>query len=178
MDVKANKAIHELLDLADYNQLSIDIIKQWLFKYFNLFEEIHQNVRNLHLVTFQDDLTLRLPPLDTGSNQDTFLELFEAFETLVHLHSYEAYFKAQMIDYYTHERSGNKTSIDIWLTKNQVLATEKFSCFLLDYLDYFENPTALYVFIPSLNGLGLFIPTNEFKYTFSFLETFNRLYYT
>ena len=55
----------------------------------------------------------------------------------------------------------------------------KFTCFLVDYLDYDEDDKVehLNVFIHSLKELDIYVNRQDFKFTLKFLEIFDELYW-
>lgn len=170
--------IRELLKLAHNGVLSISKIEWWLLKYTNEYNRVDNIESSKHLHIGDDGTTVRLPITFIPNQNDKFLGLFRALNELTDFHKLENYFGTQMTKFNNIKLS--RTEVESWLIKNKRFGTDKFVCFLIDYLDYDENDEEehLSVFVHTATELDIFVDRADFKNTIEFLETFNRLYWT
>ncbi len=171
------KAISDFTQLNKHNVLTVNLIEGWLLKYAGQYKEIYDFVYNQHLCIIEDGSTVRLPPFGKKTDQEFFLDLYEALHTIFQLHENEKYFYQQMILY--HQIRKSKSDLEIWVFRNEDLGANKYVCFFLDYLDYDvdEKVEHLSIFVPSLKEIKIFIDRQNFKHTIDFLEIFNELYW-
>lgn len=167
----------EFKDLMSNNKISISKIEWWLLKYSAIYKETHDLFYSKYWFELDDETFIRVPPCGKPTLKEKFLELYSALDTISDFHRNENYFKQEMNEYNKIKHSHQ--DLKIWITKNENLGVEKYSCFLLDYLDYVENNDDgdLQVFIYSLKEIEIYIDRKYFKNTIDFLETFNELFW-
>jgi len=167
----------DLQNLSVANILAISKVQWWLLKYSDLYKKTSDFVHSQHLFTTDDGSVIRLPPFGKPTDQDKFLDLYNALDTLSELHRNEKYFEKEMVEYRLTKNS--HSDLKKWIIKNENLGAEKYVCFFIDYLDYDENEKEehLSVYVSSLKELDIFIDRKDFKNTIDFLEIFNDLYW-
>ena len=153
-------------------------IEWWLLKYSDEFKKIENAEKNNHLFKLDDGSIINLPPLCEKNENQYFLDLYNALNELSILHRYETHFKGQMTEF--KKLQSSKVGINKWLLQNEKLGTEKFVCFLIDYLDYDEADKVehLKIFVHSLTEIDIYVDIADFRNTVDFLENFNKLYWT
>lgn len=153
-------------------------IEWWLLKYSDQFKTIKEAERNNHLLKLDDGSIVNLPPLWEKTENQTFLNLYNALNELANFYRFENELKNQMSEF--RSLKSNNARIKEWLLQNEKLGSEKFVCFLIDYLDYDEDDKVehLKVDVPSAKELDIYVDIADFKNTVNFLETFNVLYWT
>lgn len=179
MNIDVIKAINNFDKLNQkFKPITIDIIEWWLFKHSALYKKTYESVYNQHLFTTDDDSVIRLPPFGKLTDQDFFLDLYEALDTISKFHRNEKYFKQEMVTYNKIKHS--HSNLKNWIAKNEDFGAEKYVSFLIDYLDYDENDEEehLSVYVHSLKELEIYVDRHNFKNTIDFLEKFNELYWT
>lgn len=163
-----------LKDLKD-QPLSIAKVEWWLLKYSDFYKKTSDFVYSQHLFKLEDGSTVRLPPLGEPTDQEKFLDLYKALDTICELHRNEKYFEQELVEY--QKIKDSQSELKNWITKNEDLGTEKYVCFLVDYLDYSENAEHLNIYVHSSKDLEIYIDQQDFKNTIEFLEIFNELYW-
>ena len=170
--------LEELLQLNKNKIFSINRIEWWLLKYSNFYRQVLDFIESeKEIFELGHRSNVRLPPLKeaTSNSEKKFLILYEALDTVSEFHRYEKYFQQEILKY--HKIKYSKSDLKNWVAKNETLGTEKYVCFLIDYLDYSENPVHLNIYLNTLNELNIYIDRQEFKNTIDFLEIFNELYW-
>ncbi|MBX2959379.1 MAG: hypothetical protein KF732_05415 [Flavobacteriales bacterium] len=162
--------LKKFLSLKSGEIYSMNRIEWWLLKYADFYKETCQN-----LLELEDAPIVRLPQFIETTENDKFLNLYKALETISDFHRNEDYFELQMIDYQKIKHS--KTDLRNWVAKNEKLVADKYVCFLIDYLDYSANAEHLNVFVHTLKEIDVYIDRQDFKNTIEFLEIFNELYW-
>jgi hypothetical protein len=157
--------------------LSMPKIEWWLLKYSDQYKKITKKESNEHLFQLDDCKMVSLPPFWEKTENQTFLDLYSALNELSNFHRFENYFKQQMSELRSIKSS--KIGLKKWLLHNEKLGTEKFACFLIDYLDYDEDDKIehLNIFVDSAKELNIYVDKADFKNTVDFLENFNELYW-
>ncbi|WP_418637842.1 hypothetical protein [Winogradskyella sp.] len=163
-----------LADLKD-QPLSIAKVEWWLLKYSDFYKKTSDIVYNQHFFTTDDGSVIRLPPLGEPTDQEKFLDLYQALDTICEFHRNEKYFEQELTEY--KKIKDSQSDLKKWIAKNEDLGTEKYVCFLVDYLDYSENAKHLSVYVHSSKNLEIYIDQQDFKNTIEFLEIFNELYW-
>ncbi len=155
----------------------MDKIEWWLLKYSDFYEKTFDFVYSQRLFKMDDGSTVRLPSFGKSTDQEKFLDLYKALDTISEFHRNEKYFEQELTEY--HKIKNSQSDLKNWITKNENLGAEKYICFLIDYLDYDENNKEehLKVFVHSSKELDIFIDRQDFKNTIGFLEIFNELYW-
>lgn len=169
------------MDLKEINILtqtvpnSMNKIEWWLLKYSDQFIEI-ENVK--HSYELDAGFVVKRPLFLEVTENQTFLGLFNALNNLSNFHRFENYFKEQMSDYKNIKSS--QVGLKEWLSKNEELGSDKFVCFLIDYLDYDldDKVEHLKVYVHEAINLDVYVDRADFKNTIEFLEAFNELYWT
>lgn len=169
--------------LADFQELhqkniySIKKIEWWLLKYSDAQKEWHNFIYNQHIFELKDGSTVRLPSFGKKSDQEIFLDLYKALDTISQFHRNEKYFEQEITTY--HQIKKTKSDLKSWVSKNEDLGANEYSCFLLDYLDYDEDEKVehLSLFIHSMKEADIFVDRQDFRYTIEFLEIFNDLFW-
>lgn len=156
---------------------TISYINNWLLTYSDIYIRTYKMFYQQYRFELEDGSVGRLPPCGKTTEQEKFLDLYEALNSISEFHRNEAYFEQQMILY----QEIKKSNLDImeWVINNKELGSNKYITFLIDYLDYDvdEKVEDLKVFVPSLKNINIYIARKEFKNTLKFLETFNELYW-
>jgi len=122
-----------------------------------------------------DGQIVRLPPKTENIDKNNFLEVYEELEIISEFHTWEKYFKMELSGFDNIRKS--RLKLKEWLLKNEKIGSDKFCTFLLDYLDYDDDPDHLNVYVPSSKSFEIFINKNDFKYTLEFLFNFNKYYW-
>lgn len=150
-------------------------IKFWLLEMKSYYERVKKIDYVLYLYEINGEV-IRLPPICLEPTQDEiFLDLYESLESLNILNSREKYFQLEVKEFRNIKE--NPELIKKWLNKNEIIGTEEFVCFLIDYLDYSEEAYHLQINNPINAYKGIFIERKSFKHTIEFLEIFNENYY-
>lgn len=161
--------------LTENQPNSMNKIEWWLLKYSDFYKKNTDFETNQHLTTMENSSTLRLPIFKEPTDQEQFLYLYKALNTISDFHRNEKYFENELIEY--HKINSSQADLEKWVAKNKNLVTKKYVCFLIDYLDYSENAEHLNIFVHSSKELNIYINCQDFKNTIEFLEIFNQLYY-
>ncbi|GAA4244942.1 MULTISPECIES: hypothetical protein [Winogradskyella] len=169
--------IYDLQKLSKNDIYSISKIEWWLLKYSGFYKKIYEFVYSQHLFTSEDGSVIRLPPIGNPTDDEKFLELYKALETISEFYKNEKYLEQEMVGYQKIKNS--KSDLKKWVAKNENLGAEKYVCFLIDYLDYDENDQEehLIIFVSNLKELNIYVDRQDFKNTIEFLEIFNELYW-
>ena len=154
---------------------SITKIEWWLLKHSDLHKKTSDFVYSQHLFKMEDGSTVRLPLFGEPTDEDKFLDLYKALETICEFHRNEKYFEQELTEY--QKIKDSQTDLKNWIAKNEDLGAEKYVCFLVDYLDYSENAEHLSVYVHSSKDLEIYIDRQDFRNTIKFLEIFNELYW-
>jgi len=155
--------------------LSITKVEWWLLKYSDFYKKTSDFVYSQHLFKMDDGSTVRLPPLGEPTDQEKFLDLYKALDTICGFHRNEKYFEQELTEY--KKIKDSQSGLKNWIAKNENLGAEKYVCFLVDYLDYSENTEHLNVYVHSSKNLEIYIDRQDFRNTIEFLEIFNELYW-
>lgn len=173
------KQIHlEFLDLSINRIFEMSKIEYWLLKYSELYKKTYEFVHSQHLFTTDDSSVIRLPPFGKPTAEEIFLDLYKVLETISEFHRNEKYFEQEIVEY--HKIKNSHSKLKNWILKNEKLGTEKYVCFLIDYLDYDENDEEehLNVYVHNSKDFDIYIDQKDFKNTIDFIQTFNELYWT
>lgn len=154
---------------------SISKIEFWLLQYSELYKKTSDFFYSQHLFKMEDGSTVRLPPLGEPTDQEKFLDLYKALDTICGFHRNEKYFKQELEEY--QKIKDSQSDLKKWIAKNEDLGAEKYVCFLVDYLDYSENTEHISVYVHSSKDLEIYIDRQDFENTIEFLEIFNELYW-
>ena len=159
--------------LTENQPNSMNKIEWWLLKYSDFYKKNTDSETNQHLTKLKNGSTLGLPMIKEPTELEKFLDLYKALNTISDFHRNEKYFANELTDY--HKINGSQSDLEKWVAKN--LVTKKYTCFLIDYLDYAKNAEHLNIFVHSSKELNIYINCQDFKNTIEFLEIFNKLYY-
>lgn len=175
MTLKTN--ILDLRKLSPSNIYQIPQIEWWLLKYSEIYNKTYDFVYSQHLFTTDDGSVIRLPPFGEPTDQEKFLDLYKALDTICEFHRNEKYFEQELTEY--QKIKDSQSDIKNWIAKNEKLGADKYVCFLIDYLDYDENNQEehLNIYVSSLKELEIYINRKNFKNTIDFVEIFNELYW-
>lgn len=156
---------------------SINKIEWWLLKYSEFYKKTYDFVYSQHLFTTDDGSVIRLPSFGKPTDQEKFLDLYKALDTISEFHRNEKYFEQELIEY--QKIKSSQTDLKKWVTKNENLGADKYVCFLIDYLDYDKNDEEVHlkIFLLESKELEIYIDRQDFKNTIEFLEIFNELYW-
>ena len=167
----------ELFDFQENGVLTMPIIEWWLLKYSDFYKTTYDFVYSQHLFTTDDGSVIRLPPFGKPTDEEKFLDLYKALDTISEFHRNEKYFAQEMVDY--HKIKNSHSELKNWVAKNEGLGADKYVCFLINYLDYDENDQEehLSVYVHSAEEIDIYIDRQDFKNTIDFLEIFNELYW-
>lgn len=161
--------------LTENQPNSMNKIEWWLLKYSDFYKKITDSETNQHLTKIKNGSTLSLPTFKEPTDQEKFLDLYKALDTISEFYRNEKYFENELIEY--HKINNSKADLKKLVAKNKNLVTKNYTCFLIDYLDYSENTEHLNIFVHSSKELNIYINCQDFKNTIEFLEIFNQLYY-
>ena len=164
--------IKELKELSNKDGVSVSKIEWWLLKYDELYKRTYDFVYSQHLVDLEDGSTMRLPPCINETDEEKFLDLYDALDEVCSFNKDEGYFEQELITY--HNISDSKDEVIDWVKKNKYFGADKYIGFLDAYLYYSKDPNYLYVDIISMK---IYIDQKDFINTIEFLEIFNELYY-
>ena len=172
-----NIIIAELAELSEVGKIKMPQIEWWLLKYSELYKITYGHVHSQHLFELEDGSIVRLPPFGKPTDQEIFLDLYKALDTISEFHRNEKYFKQEMVTYNKIKHS--HSDLKNWAVKNENLGADKYVCFLVHYLDYDENDQEehLSVYVHSAEEIDIYIDRQDFKNTIDFLEIFNELYW-
>jgi len=171
------KALQDFSKLNQKKILKMDLIEWWLLKYSKHYKETYNFLYNQDLFELEDGSTIRLPSFGKKTNDEEFLDLYEALDKISEFHRSEEYLKQELV--YYHKIKDSQSDLKNWVTKNEYLGAEKYACFIIDYLDYNKNDKEIHlnIFVPSLEELSILIDRENFRSTIYFLEIFNELYW-
>jgi len=160
-----------------FNEKIIPItqVEWWLLKYSDFYKKTSDFVYSQHLFKMDDGSIVRLPPFGEPTDQDKFLDLYKALDTICEFHRNEKYFEQELTEY--QKIKDSQSDLKSWIAKSEDLGAEKYVCFLVDYLDYSENAEHLSVYVHSSKDLEIYIDRQDFRNTIEFLEIFNELYW-
>ena len=160
-----------------FNEKIIPItqVEWWLLKYSDFYKKTSDFVYSQHLFKMDDGSIVRLPPFGEPTDQDKFLDLYNALDTICEFHRNEKYFEQELTEY--QKIKDSQSELKNWIAKNEDLGAEKYVCFLVDYLDYSENAEHLNIYIHSSKELEIYVDRQDFRNTVEFLEIFNELYW-
>lgn len=173
MDIE--KIYIDLKKTSELNRLQVKKLEWWLLKYSDLYKKTFDFVYSQHLFTTDNGSVIRLPPFGEPTDQEKFLDLYQALDKICEFHRNEKYFKQELTEY--EKIKDSQSDLKSWVAKNEVLGADKYVCFLVDYLDYSENAEYLSVYFHSSKDLEIYIDRQDFKNTIEFLEIFNELYW-
>jgi len=155
--------------------IPISQVEWWLLKYSDFYKKTSDFVYSQHLFKMDDGSIVRLPPFGEPTDQDKFLDLYKALDTICEFHRNEKYFEQELTEY--QKIKDSQSDLKSWIAKSEDLGAEKYVCFLVDYLDYSENAEHLSVYVHSSKDLEIYIDRQDFRNTIEFLEIFNELYW-
>jgi len=160
-----------------FNEKIIPItqVEWWLLKYSDFYKKTSDFVYSQHLFKMDDGSIVRLPPFGEPTDQDKFLDLYNALDTICEFHRNEKYFEQELTEY--QKIKDSQSELKNWIAKNEDLGAEKYVCFLVDYLDYSENAEHLNIYAHTSKELEIYIDRQDFRNTIKFLEIFNELYW-
>ena len=155
--------------------IPISQVEWWLLKYSDFYKKTSDFVYSQHLFKMDDGSIVRLPPFGEPTDQDKFLDLYKALDTICEFHRNEKYFEQELTEY--QKIKDSQSDLKSWIAKSEDLGAEKYVCFLVDYLDYSENAEHLNIYIHSSKELEIYVDRQDFRNTVEFLEIFNELYW-
>ena len=167
--------VEQLIKILNQKVNPISKVEWWLLKYSDLYKKTSDFVYSQHLFKMDDGSFVRLPPFGEPTDQEKFLDLYKALDTICEFHRNEKYFEQELTEY--HKIKDSESDLKNWIAKNEDLGAEKYVCFLVDYLDYSENAEHLNIYVHSSKELKIYIHRQDFKNTIEFLEIFNELYW-
>lgn len=160
--------------LKHYEILSMDKINWWLLKYYENYKATKKLEQSKYLYDIES-IIVRLPEKSLKNTNELFLDIYDALEMLAEFHKNESYFEKEVKLYV--EVKNSKNLLQKWLKRNETLGSEIYACFIIDYLDYSEDPFHLNVFIHSIREIEIYVDGKDFENTVQFLEIFNELYW-
>lgn len=171
------KYFYDLQKLSKKGIYSISKVEWWLLKYSDFYKKTYDFVYSQHLFTLEDGTVIRLPPFGKPTEEEKFLDLYEALDTISEFHRNEKYFEQELTEY--HKIKSSQSDLKSWVAKNEDLGEEKYVCFFIDYLDYDGNDEEehLSVYVHCLKEFDIYIDRQDFQNTIDFLEIFNELYW-
>lgn len=155
--------------------IPISQVEWWLLKYSDVYKKTSDFVYSQHLFKMDDGSIVRLPPFGEPTDQDKFLDLYKALDTICEFHRNEKYFEKELTEY--QKIKDSQSDLKNWIAKNEDLGAEKYVCFLVDYLDYSEKAEHLNIYVHTSKELEIYIDRQDFRNTIEFLEIFNELYW-
>tara|TARA_R100000306_G_C4364743_1_gene137053 strand:+ start:662 stop:1213 length:552 start_codon:yes stop_codon:yes gene_type:complete len=171
-----NSNLYEVFRFFNNSKVfSINEIEWWLLKYSDFYKITYDFVHSQHLFKMDDGSTVRLPPFAEPTDQEKFLDLYKALDTICGFHRNEKYFKQELTEY--KKIKSSQSDLKKWVVKNEDLGADKYVCFLVDYLDYSEIVEDLNIYIHSSKELEIYVDRQDFWNTIEFLEKFNELYW-
>lgn len=94
-----NNKLSEIEQLINNGILKISQIEWWLLKYGNDYRRTYDYVYSQHLFKMDDGSIARLPPCGEPTDEENFLKLYEALDTISNFHRNEKYFEQEMVFY-------------------------------------------------------------------------------
>ena len=169
IEISIINAIREFKEYSDTNLYSIKQIKYWLKEHNNLYNSAKLNWNN-------GSCYGELPCCHTMNNEHSrFMHFYESLSTVFEFHQSEAYFEKELAHY--HFIKDDLSALKEWVRKNEELGASKFISFVIDYLDYSDNPYHLSIFILNFEDFQVFVDRKYFVNTITFLVIFNKLYW-
>ncbi len=173
------KYLNDFESLIDTPFMSLDKIEWWLLKHSDAQKQIIAYQESKYTSFEHEDGSIsRFPPLKEVLTESElkFLNLYSELETISEFHRSESSFEKELHIY--REIKHSPSDVKDWVAKHEVLATQDYAYFLVDYLDYDVNAKHLNVNIYRIKEFELYIDHEDFKYTVEFLTLFNDLFYT
>lgn len=168
-------AVLNLIQKNQTNIFKIESIKLWLNSYQQAYEELYKKEKSKFWFELKPGEWVRLPPLTPKNKKTKFLRIYEALKEILEFHENEEYFQKEMLSYY--EMKDSNSSLKKWVSKNEKIGSEKYSTFLLDYLDYEDNPNHLKISILGFDEEIVYVNRTDFRYTLQFITVFNQVYW-
>jgi len=172
-----NNPIADFASLHGNGTINIPKVEWWLLTYSDFYKKTHDFVYSQHIFKMDDGSIVRLPPFGEPTDEDKFLDLYKALDTICEFHRNEKYFEQELTEY--QKIKDSQSNLKNWVAKNEHLGADEYVCFLIDYLDYDENGEEehLSVYVHSAKKLDIYIDRQDFKNTIEFLEIFNELFW-
>lgn len=168
--------VTELLSLSNGDLYTMDKIRWWLLKYYKTFRVLNEGEQNKYIVQLKDGSVVRLPPFKVYTEDQVFLCIYQALETLSDFHKNEEYFQKELVRY-KWILGSDIHSLRKWVRDNEKIGADDYACFLLDYLDYSDSPEHLNIFLLYSKDLNFYVNKEDFKYTLKFLDVFQDVYW-
>lgn len=163
-------SVKELLGLRENNLLSIPKIEWWLLKYSDLYKQTNQETRErINSPNFELPYTI-----GDHTPEEKFSNLYKELDTLCNYYRKEQNL-ADKISEYSLIRKVDKNE-EAWQTKNEEYFLKNYSSFLLDYLDYQDDPIYLSVFLFTMPKVDIFIEKEYFVKTLDYIEIMHSQY--
>lgn len=171
--------LEDFKTLNESSVMRMPKIEWWLLKHSDAQKQILEYQESKYTSFEHEDGSIsRFPPLKEVLTESElkFLNLYSELETISEFHRSESSFEKELHIY--REIKHSPSDVKDWVAKHEVLATQDYACFLVDYLDYDVNAKHLNVNIYRIKEFELYIDHEDFKYTVEFLTLFNDLFYT
>lgn len=154
----------------------MDKIHWWLLKHHEIYTVLNEEEQGKDVTELKNGIRVRLPSFQTPNENQVFLCIYEALDTLSGFHRNEEYFRRELVRYKSISES-QSLFIKKWVADNEKIGADDYACFLLDYLDYSDTPEHLNVFFLYAKDLDFYVNKRDFRYTLQFLEIFNKHYW-
>ncbi|UPQ78690.1 hypothetical protein M0M57_13815 [Flavobacterium azooxidireducens] len=167
------REIKELTSIGKNNIYQISQIEWWLLKNQENYKCCKEN--NIKLNSCFDDIGCAC---GMNSQENKFTSLYENLSEATEFHRFEEYAKNELTLYKS--IISDKSKIKEWLIKNEKIASEFLSTFLIYYLNYSEierDNYHLLIFRSEEQNLDIFIQRTDFENLIEFKELFDELYY-
>lgn len=161
---KTFNSVKELMSLRENNLLAIPKIEWWLLKYSDLYKQIDEETRErVNSPGF-------VLPYKFGNHtpQEKFSNLYEELDRLCNYYRNEQHLADEILNF-TSLRKTDKNE-EAWHTKNEDYFLQNYSSFMLDYLDYQDDPIYLSVFLFTMPKVDIFIEKEYFEKTLDYIE--------
>ena len=150
------------------NIYQIKPLKVWLEKHKKTKNKIYNILWNSGSYEPFEDGFIRLPDLCNPKQEEIFIEFYNEIEEIVNYHQSESNFTIRMNAYRKAKKSKDK--LEEWFVKNEGIGSLCYASFLVDYLDYSDNPKHLILNVENIDGDKIFVDRECFKNTVDFLE--------
>lgn len=150
------------------NIYQIKPLKEWLKKHREFYSKTYNILWNSGSYEPFEDGLIRLPDLCNPKQEEIFIEFYNEIEEIVDYHQSESKFTIRMNAY--RKAKNSKDKLEEWFVKNEGIGSLCYASFLVDYLDYSDNPKHLILNVENIDGDKIFVDRECFKNTVDFLE--------
>ena len=162
-----DEALENLKSLKKNGFMNIPKLTWWVLNY----EELYQYCdKNRYKGSCYEGMTC---PCISNNPENRFNFLYPSLQEIIELHMYEDYFRQEMA--VLENVRDDYPALMQWLKKNEVLGTEDFILFWIEW--YEDELETVKPFVLNEQGLDIKFKAGEWQNTINFLEAFNEFYY-